>query len=246
MSKIFNIVFDEGHCISQWGSTFRPEYKLVGILRFIAPGIPFYITSATIPRAMLRDIKETLHIPTSSLLFQRSNDRHNIAFCVKRMQHAMSSFEDLAFLVPSNWTEHDCVPRKFMVFFDSKREAELASIFLRTRMPENLKHKVKWFHAGMTESFRKEELQSFKEGGLWGLGMTDVGGMVWPSSISCGCEISDPCTSFAGRRHSRRVDSRAVEGAQGPQHVDAAFWTCGPRFLVTSRWDLTCRTKMVS
>ena len=164
MSKIFNIVFDEGHCISQWGSTFCPEYKLVGILLFIAPGIPFYITSATILCAMPQDIKETLHIPTSSLLFQRSNDQHNIAFYVKRMQHAMSSFKDLAFLVPSNWTKHDCVPRKFMVFFDSKCKAELASIFLWTRMPENLKHKVKWFHTGMTESFRKEELQLFKEG----------------------------------------------------------------------------------
>jgi len=132
MSRIFNIVFNKGHCISQWGSTFRPEYKLVGILQFIAPGIPFYVTSATIPRAILQDIKEILHIPSSSLLFQRSNDRHNIAFCVKRIQYAMSSFEDLAFLVPSTGAEQNHVPRKFMVFFDNKRKAESACIFLRT------------------------------------------------------------------------------------------------------------------
>ena len=37
MSKVFNIIFDEGHCITQWGSSFRLEYKLVGVLRFIAP-----------------------------------------------------------------------------------------------------------------------------------------------------------------------------------------------------------------
>ena len=130
MSKIFNVVFDEGHCISQWGSTFRLEYKLVGVLRFIAPGIPFYITLATIPHAMLQDIKETLHISSNSLLFQRSNDRHNITFCVKKIQYPMSSFEDLAFLVPSSWTERDPIPHKFIVFFDSKRKAESASIFL--------------------------------------------------------------------------------------------------------------------
>lgn len=216
MSKVFNIVFDEGHCITQWGSTFRLEYKLVGVLRFIAPGIPFYITSATIPHVMLQDIKETLHIPSSSLLFQRSNDRHNIAFCVKKMQYPMSSFEDLAFLVPSSWTESDHVPRKFIVFFDSKREAELASQFLRNRMPEALKHKVKWFHAGMSEFFRKEELQLFREGDLWGLGMTDVGGMVRPTCMICSSDDSDTCAPFAGCRHSRCVDSRAVEGAQGP------------------------------
>jgi ATP-dependent DNA helicase RecQ len=74
MSKVFNIIFDEGHCISQWGSTFCLEYKLVGVLRFITPGIPFYITSATIPHVMLQDIKEMLHMPSDSLLFQRSND----------------------------------------------------------------------------------------------------------------------------------------------------------------------------
>ena len=246
MSKVFNIVFDEGHCISQWGSTFRPKYKLVGMLRFIAPGIPFYITSATIPHAMLQDIKVTLHIPSTSLLFQRSNDRHNIAFCVKKLQHPMSSFEDLAFLVPSCSAEHDHAPRKFMVFFDSRREAESASIFLRDRMPEALKHKVKWFHAGMTELFRKEELQLFREGSLWGLGMTDVGGMVQPICILCGCDISDTCAPFAGCRHSRCVDGRAVEGAQGPQHIDAAVWACGLRFLITSGCNLACRTEMVS
>jgi superfamily II DNA/RNA helicase len=65
-----------------------------------------------------------------------------------------------------------------MVFFDSKREAELAGTFLRNRMPEPLKGKVKWFHASMTQHFRTEELQSFKQDDLWGLCMTDMGGMV--------------------------------------------------------------------
>jgi superfamily II DNA helicase RecQ len=178
MSRVFNIIFDEGHCISQWGSTFRPEYKSVGVLRFIAPGIPFYITSAMITPSMLLDIKETLHIGSNCVVFQRSNDRHNIAFCVKKMQYSMSSFEDLAFLVPSKWVEGEAPPRKFMVFFDSKREAENAGAFLRKRMPQALKDKVKWFHAGMTEYFKTDELDSFDKGGTWGLCMTDVGGMV--------------------------------------------------------------------
>ena len=109
---------------------FRLEYKLVGMLWFIAPGIPFYITLATFPHAMLLDIKETLHIPSSNLLFQRSNNWHNIAFCIKKIQHSMSLFKDLAFLVPSSWAECDPVPCKFMVFFDSKHKAESASQFL--------------------------------------------------------------------------------------------------------------------
>jgi len=156
----------------------------------------------------------------------------------------MSSFEDLAFLVPSTGAEHNHVPHKFMVFFDNKRKAKSACIFLQTRMPENIKHKVKWFHAGMTESFRKEELQLFKEGDLWGLGMTNIGGMVWSTCILCSHNISDP--PFIGCWHSRCVDSHTVEGAKRSQHIDAAFWPCWVRFLITGHWDLACRTKVVS
>jgi len=127
---------------------------------------------------MVLDIKEALHIDSNCLVFWRSNDRHNVAFCVKKMWYSMSSFEDLAFLVPSKWVEGDPPPHKFMVFFNNKRKAENASTFLRKRMPQALKDKVKWFHAGMTKFFRTEELESFNKGGTWGLCMTDVGGMV--------------------------------------------------------------------
>src|ERR1700759_3119292 len=62
VSQIFNVIFDEGHCILQWGSTFRPEYKEVGTLRYLIPNVPFYITSATIPPTMIVDLKEILHL----------------------------------------------------------------------------------------------------------------------------------------------------------------------------------------
>ena len=160
------------------GSTLHPEYKLVGMLWYIALRIPFYITLAAISPSMLLDIQETLHIHLDSLFFQRSNDQHNIAFSVKKMQYNASSFEDLVFLVPSTWSHGDMLPQKFMVFFDSKCESELASRFLWSQMPKHLKDKVKWFHVGMTQFFRTEELQSFRYDDLWGLGMTDIGGMV--------------------------------------------------------------------
>jgi len=115
--------------------------------------------------------------------------------CHKRPAPAWRSAPSRATATLS-WTEHNHAPYKFMVFFDSKRKAELASQFLQNRMPENLKHKVKWFHAGMSEFFRKEELQSYKEGDLWGLGMTDVGGMVGSTCRLCGCNASDSCITI--------------------------------------------------
>jgi hypothetical protein len=79
-------------------------------------------------------------------------------------------------------------------------------------MPETLRHKVKWFHAGMSEFFRKEKLKSFREGDLWGLSITDVGGMVQLTCMLCGCNISNICILFAGYRYSGCVDSCVVEG----------------------------------
>ena len=32
VSKILNVIFDKGHCISQWGDTFRNDYAQVGKL----------------------------------------------------------------------------------------------------------------------------------------------------------------------------------------------------------------------
>ena len=178
VSRIFNIVFHEGHCICQWGSTFRPEYKQVGTLRYLLPNIPFYITSATIPPAMISDLKEILHLSKDCLVLRRSNDRHNVTFCVRKMRHPLNSYEDLAFLIPKSWKLGDAPPKKFMVFFNNKREAESACLFLRSRLPHALRHKLKWFHAGMTTFYRTEEMEDFVKGRLWGLTMTDVGGMV--------------------------------------------------------------------
>ena len=115
-------------------------------------------------------------------------------------------------------------------------------------MPEALKHKVKWFHASMSEFFQKEELKSFKGGDLWGLGMTDVGEMVQLTCtmMLCGRDVSDICILLAGCQHSRCFDGCAMEGTQGPQHLDAAFWACRLRFLTTSRCNPACGTKMVS
>ncbi|KAH7906213.1 P-loop containing nucleoside triphosphate hydrolase protein [Hygrophoropsis aurantiaca] len=182
ISRILNIVFDEGHCIIQWGSAFRDDYNRVDQLRFFLPNVPIYITSATIPPSMITDLKTKFHMENCTV-FQRSNDRPNIHFSVRRMEHPQKSFWDLAFLIPSDWKDGDPLPPKFMIFFDNKKEAEAATTFLKERLPLALRDKVQWFHAGMTVFFRAEEISKFKSGETWGLGATDSGGM--------GLDVSD-------------------------------------------------------
>ncbi|KAI0070902.1 P-loop containing nucleoside triphosphate hydrolase protein [Panus rudis PR-1116 ss-1] len=179
VSKIQNFVFDEGHCIIQWGKTFRIEYGQVDHVFWRVSKVPIYISSATIPPKMLKEIEDLFKFTNNNCVqFKRSNDRPNIAFTVRRMKHNQNSYEDLAFLVPKDWKEGDPVPKKFMVFFDSKSEAEAAAKYLRSRISPALRKKIPWFHAGMTNFFRIEEVKNLKSGETWGFAATDSGGMV--------------------------------------------------------------------
>jgi superfamily II DNA helicase RecQ len=100
-SRILYFVFDEGHCVSQWG-TFRNEYLHLGNLRHLIPEtIPFYVASATLPPPVLREVTEILRLragETEHVI--RSNDRPNIFLVVKGIQYSVGSYMDLAFLIP--------------------------------------------------------------------------------------------------------------------------------------------------
>ncbi|KAF8988677.1 P-loop containing nucleoside triphosphate hydrolase protein [Cyathus striatus] len=61
--RLLNIIIDEGHCISQWAS-FRKQYLNLGALCYRIPThIPFYVPSATLPKAILKDVDLSFLIP---------------------------------------------------------------------------------------------------------------------------------------------------------------------------------------
>ncbi|KAI0090787.1 P-loop containing nucleoside triphosphate hydrolase protein [Irpex rosettiformis] len=183
VSKIQRIIFDEAHCVLQWGLSFRPEYKAAANITFYLPTIPVYLSSATMAPAIVSQLKQVFRLTEKNTeVFQRSNDRPNIAIVVRRMQYPQDSFEDLAFLVPKDWKEGDPPPPKFMVFFDNKKDAEAAAKFLWSRVSMDLRQKISWFHAGMTRFFRVEQIAKLRgDDGIseeaWGFMATDSGGL---------------------------------------------------------------------
>ncbi|KAF8150999.1 P-loop containing nucleoside triphosphate hydrolase protein [Crassisporium funariophilum] len=180
-SKLLYFVSNEGHCVSQWGHTFRDQYLYVGSLRYSVPSasqVPFYVASATLPPDILQDVTHILRLrPDKTVFVHCSNDRPNIHLVVRPMAHPVKSYHDLAFLIPNNFTVDSPRFPKFLVFFDSTTSSEDAIRYLRTRLPPELRDKITWFHSTMTSAYREEEFDCFASDEVWGLAVTDAFGM---------------------------------------------------------------------
>ncbi len=107
-----------------------------------------------------------------------NTDRPNIFFRVQRMEYPINSYHDLAFLIPKDLDPDGPLPMKFLVFFNSCKEAEEGAKFLRSRLPPKLRDKVKWVHSSMTNEFREDAIHALKIGEDIGECATDAVGLV--------------------------------------------------------------------
>ena len=178
LTHVICVIIDEAHCVVNWGS-FRPEYKDMGLLRFILPStIPLYVVSATLPPSTLHDIRRLLHIREDACEEIMSNDRSNVSIMVRKITHPLNSYWDLAFLVPQGWKPGDAKPMLFLVFFDSIKNLQEALEFLRRRLDKEHCRMILPFHSEMSEEHRVETIKLMKTGSILGVCASEGFGLV--------------------------------------------------------------------
>ena len=80
-ARVSFVAVDEAHCISQWGHDFRPEYRQLGRLRDLFPGISLHAYTATATARVRRDIAAQLAL-RNPVEFVGSFDRPNLLYRV--------------------------------------------------------------------------------------------------------------------------------------------------------------------
>lgn len=94
------IVFDEGHCITSWGSTFRPTYLEVSSVRLLYPNASLIVLTAILTGIALLHLKHLLNIH-DAFIFRHTFNRENLALHVLEKTRTVTA--DIANLIKSQF-----------------------------------------------------------------------------------------------------------------------------------------------
>ncbi|KAI0371404.1 P-loop containing nucleoside triphosphate hydrolase protein [Pilatotrama ljubarskyi] len=174
--KIGAFIIDEAHCITHWGTEFRPEYSTLEHLRSFVPSqVPILATSATLTPAVLAEVRKQLCIrPAHSFHLNLGNDRSNIRQGMRYMRSA-SDYSALNFMVEGAKNPED-LPRA-LVFVNAIQKCHAAAHHLRGLVDEHLRNCVGVLHAKQGSLTKEDEWRRFRDGHIRILVATEAAGM---------------------------------------------------------------------
>jgi ATP-dependent DNA helicase RecQ len=140
------IAVDEGHCISQWGHDFRPEYRQLAQLRQDFPGVSIHAFTATATVRVRCDIVAQLALQDPAVLVG-SFDRPNLVYRVVPRNNLK---EQILKVLRRHASEAG------IIYCISRREVEETAAWL-----SGLGHRALPYHAGLPDSERRHNQEEF-------------------------------------------------------------------------------------
>lgn len=140
------IAIDEAHCISMWGHDFRTEYRQLGELKTILPGVAIHAYTATATGQVQEDIVSQLGLENPSVLIG-SFDRPNLVY---RVEPVKSEIDQVCEVIDRNKGESGiiyCIRRKDV-------DSMYATLGVRG-------YKALPYHAGMNAEARRMNQDAF-------------------------------------------------------------------------------------
>jgi len=147
-TRVTLLAVDEAHCISEWGSEFRPVYRKLGLFRSLL-GRPLTIAlSGSATPAARADILSVLRMPDAHVVVT-SFDRPNLAFAVRRVRDNRERFAIIRAQIRDG-------AGASIVYTPTRRLTELvARAFMRASI------RVAPYHAGLAADVRRRVLRAF-------------------------------------------------------------------------------------
>ncbi|XP_076861490.1 ATP-dependent DNA helicase Q1 isoform X2 [Brachyhypopomus gauderio] len=126
MGLLVRIAVDEVHCCSQWGHDFRPDYKLLGILKRQFPTVPLVGLTATATSNILKDCQKILCVPQPVTLTAPFN-RPNLYYEVRFKDNDRST-KEIAALIKGRYKDQSGI-----VYVFSQKDADAVATDLQHR-----------------------------------------------------------------------------------------------------------------